>query len=294
MIFDKSDLSQFEYPIGICWVLTAACNLTCDFCYAPKVVDDAAEYQQLKILDRLAQNGISYLSFTGGEALLVKHLPNLIRTAKKLGIFTDLCTNGLLLSKSFMDSVDGYLDQISLPLDGPDNITNLKTRKIENYLNTFQNSVSIIEEAQCSLKINTLLCSYNLNRLSEIQKILDKIPTLNRWKLNRYYHVTSYDEKFLLDLESIKLAIIKQINSDRHYDICFKNHNDEYQSSFVSLSSNGELYLTHNHKRHILGSVLSEQTYCLLNSSKLFNKQGHFEKYRRYIKTKVAYNSLIV
>lgn len=82
--------------------LTYGCNNSCGHCYNPperramEPLDLRAWRRVLKILARV---GIPQVIFTGGEPTLVAHLPELVRSAARLGLVTGLNTNGRRLAE---------------------------------------------------------------------------------------------------------------------------------------------------------------------------------------------------
>jgi MoaA/NifB/PqqE/SkfB family radical SAM enzyme len=61
--------------------------------------------------------GCSIVSFTGGEPLLRKDLEKLLEFSnKKLGLFTGLVTNGILLDKN-VDALSKYVDSLAVSFD---------------------------------------------------------------------------------------------------------------------------------------------------------------------------------
>ncbi|MDQ7773783.1 MAG: radical SAM protein [Elusimicrobiales bacterium] len=85
--------------------LTYRCNLACRFCYAACGCrrDPSAEELSAADLVRLlriiaAEAQVPSVSFTGGEPCLRPELPELAAEAKKLGMWTNLITNGTLVT----------------------------------------------------------------------------------------------------------------------------------------------------------------------------------------------------
>lgn len=82
--------------------ITYKCNNDCPHCYneADRLTLEAMPVDDWKrIIDKLHQVGIPHLIFTGGEATLYRHLPELISYANQLGPICGLNTNGRRLSQ---------------------------------------------------------------------------------------------------------------------------------------------------------------------------------------------------
>lgn len=93
----KMTLLDFPGKVA-CTVFLAGCDYRCPFCHnselltadAPKVTDDAGLLAFLKTRQGLLDG----VAFTGGEPLLRRELPELLRRVRELGFAVKLDTNG--------------------------------------------------------------------------------------------------------------------------------------------------------------------------------------------------------
>lgn len=117
-----TSIRAFDFPTQANFEVTHKCNAKCSFCYivtnsiseTPPAYLEKAE----KVLQKLAENGVFRVTFFGGEPLLIKSLPYLIKLASMHGMLTTLVTNGLLIDDEFCEEVDGYLDMIAISIHG--------------------------------------------------------------------------------------------------------------------------------------------------------------------------------
>ena len=112
----------------IVWNVIGKCNQVCEFCYGPKDVKDFSTEEGFEMIDGFKKDGAEKIVFTGGEPLLREDLVELIKYAKRQGLFTILHTNGMLLTKKKFRLFGKYLNQINLPLDGYDEPTSALMR----------------------------------------------------------------------------------------------------------------------------------------------------------------------
>ncbi len=108
-----------SHPVLCNYYVTYRCNATCGFCDiwerpSPYVTLDNAR-QNLRDLKRL---GVRIVDFTGGEPLLHRQLPDLLREAKRLGLITTVTTNALLYPKQ-AEHLRGLVDMLHFSLDSP-------------------------------------------------------------------------------------------------------------------------------------------------------------------------------
>jgi MoaA/NifB/PqqE/SkfB family radical SAM enzyme len=77
--------------------------------------------------------GCSIVSFTGGEPLLRKDLGKLLEfSSRKVGLFTGLVTNGILLDKK-IDVLSKYVDSLAVSFDVNDKDTFNRTRGVDAF-----------------------------------------------------------------------------------------------------------------------------------------------------------------
>jgi radical SAM family uncharacterized protein len=94
------------------------CNLACGMCPFWRREDGAllSVADEVRLLDTLAESGVSFMGFEGGEPLLRKDLVPILRASHDR-FHTSLVTNGWLL-RSRLDEVRPYLEHVFVSLDG--------------------------------------------------------------------------------------------------------------------------------------------------------------------------------
>ncbi|WP_339700564.1 radical SAM protein [uncultured Roseivirga sp.] len=106
-----------KHPILCNYYVTYRCNATCSFC---DIWEKPSPYITLKDAERnfsdLKKLGVKVVDFTGGEPLLHRELPELLKLAKSFGLITTVTTNGLLYPKR-AESLKGLVDMLHFSLD---------------------------------------------------------------------------------------------------------------------------------------------------------------------------------
>lgn len=102
---------------------TRKCNLKCVHCYSSSAdidyEDELATDEAKAMIDSLARFGSPVILFSGGEPLMRKDLPELMRYAKDAGLRVVLSTNGTMLTDDFLATAkDIGLSYIGVSLDG--------------------------------------------------------------------------------------------------------------------------------------------------------------------------------
>ncbi|NLG73703.1 MAG: radical SAM protein [Chloroflexi bacterium] len=111
-------------PYRMDLALTYRCNNDCPHCYnaRPRSFPEMDTARWKRVIDRVWDQGIPHLVFTGGEPTLHSDLPELIAYAEGLGLITGLNTNGRRLSDpAFLDRlVQAGLDHVQITVESHD------------------------------------------------------------------------------------------------------------------------------------------------------------------------------
>ena len=104
--------------------VTRSCNLRCGYCYGSQgpVGRDGrslSDGEVVRAIRGFAILGINKIRFTGGEPLLRKGMPEIIKTVSCLPSISTvgLTTNGILLSKYLRPLIDAGLNRLNVSLD---------------------------------------------------------------------------------------------------------------------------------------------------------------------------------
>ena len=90
------------------FAITNICNARCAFCgfavdqFDPKLRHSVTLAEARDVIDICVKNDIGYLLFVGGEPLVHRDLPAMVRYAAQRGIRTIICTNGALWTDANM------------------------------------------------------------------------------------------------------------------------------------------------------------------------------------------------
>ncbi len=101
--------------------LTYACPLQCPYCANPleyeKYKNELSTEEWIRVLTEARQMGAVQLGFSGGEPLVRKDLPILVKEARKLGYYTNLITSGYNLTEEKIISLkEAGLDHIQVSI----------------------------------------------------------------------------------------------------------------------------------------------------------------------------------
>lgn len=158
----RSPFSRQRRPIFVSWALTNKCPHSCPYCHiSQKKNRELSTEESLLLLSQLKESGCKVISFTGGEPLLRPDLKDILARAKKLSIYTYLCSTGYPAPSDF--SFLDYVDCLNISIDGP-----LKVHDSIRVPGSFEAATGIIVKAlgkKIKVEIQAVLSERNLDSI---------------------------------------------------------------------------------------------------------------------------------
>ncbi|OPY29495.1 MAG: pyrroloquinoline quinone biosynthesis protein PqqE [Methanocella sp. PtaU1.Bin125] len=175
------DHRNLKAPLRVDLALTYRCNSNCCHCYAngPHQTKELSTEEWMQIIRKVRDFEVPNVVFTGGESLMRDDLETLILEAERLGIVTGLITNGRLLTKERVASLNkAGLDYTQITIESPD-------PKIHNFMcrtDSFDETVAGIKNTVKDIytTTNTTLTSYNKDTA------VDLVPFLHGLGIRRF------------------------------------------------------------------------------------------------------------
>jgi len=119
-------------PIVILYV-TAGCNLRCMTCsFRDPLPQELSLEEYRKLAATLRELGLRHAVFSGGEPLLRRDFPDVVRMFDDQGIRKTLLTNGLLLEKRIAE-IRGQFNEIIVSIDGSKASTHDTIRGVRSF-----------------------------------------------------------------------------------------------------------------------------------------------------------------
>jgi len=139
-------------PTFVGWNVLFNCNAVCSFCDThelhKQLKREMTTEEAMSIVKQLGEAGTWHLSLTGGETLLRKDLPEIIKEAKKYHMFVNVNTNGALLEKKAKRLVDSGLDSLIISLDSDEPEIHDTARKIPRLSESIFKGIEAVREAR--------------------------------------------------------------------------------------------------------------------------------------------------
>lgn len=168
-----------DSPFGLLAELTYRCPLACPYCSNPLNMagyqDELTTDEWRRVLAEASELGVLQCHLSGGEPLLRRDLGEIVAHAHDVGLYTNLITSALGLSRSKAEELRAAgLDhvQISIQADEPtvsDRIAGTPSfqRKIE--------AMGVVKELGWPLTMNVVLHRHNIDRVADVLALAEDV-----------------------------------------------------------------------------------------------------------------------
>jgi MoaA/NifB/PqqE/SkfB family radical SAM enzyme len=163
-IFDENPV----HPMFLHYECTFRCNMKCMFCniWRKNMYEKEATTQEIK--QRLYECwdlGCSISSFTGGEPLLRNDIGQLLEYSNKIGMFTGMVTNAILLDKR-LDEIAKYTDALAVSFDVNDKQTFNRTRGV-NAFDTVKKNIETARKAGVEMDLLSVITKETFEHIDD-------------------------------------------------------------------------------------------------------------------------------
>ena len=246
----------------MCWWITEKCNENCVYCFRSlSSINKFTFEEHLKILDKIISFGTDQITWSGGEALLVPHVTELIKYAKQKGIYNKITTNGKLLTPEKIKEVHPYVDLVALSIDSLQDGTNVALGRGIEHRKTVLERIQTLIRKGIKVDVNTVVMRQNIQDLEEMAEFFRENPISGKWKLMTFFPVR---EKALKNKEMLEISdelFLSEVHRiiEKYSDVKITYMmNDQIQQQYPGVRANGDLLVTRHSQDRILGNMLGE------------------------------------
>ena len=226
------------------WHLTDRCNYTCKFCFMTNLPSREAGISEGRdIITTLKQMGITKLNFVGGEPFLHPYLTDFVKIAKESGLTTSIVTNGSLLTRAKVYSLQPFVDWIGLSIDsGREDIEIELGRGHGSHVPHVIEMSGAIRQAGINLKVNTVVTK--LNYEEDMRPLIRKLRPL-RWKVFQMLVIQGQNDAYAtLGASKEEFELFKRTNSDITLELDQRpvfEFNEDMMNSYLMLGPDGSV-----------------------------------------------------
>lgn len=175
-----------DYPVLSEIAVTYRCNLSCEFCYVgDRKYDELNTADTKKILFKIYNEAqVPSVSFTGGEPLLRSDICALVEYASKIGLWTNLITNGTLLNEEIVNELGkAGLSSAQVSLEGPNADIHDKITGVKGSFDATVKGIKLLIDAEIPVHTNTTVSKANLTYLQDMLLFVKSLG-LTRFSMN--------------------------------------------------------------------------------------------------------------
>jgi MoaA/NifB/PqqE/SkfB family radical SAM enzyme len=166
-------------------IVTRRCNLACGYCNEFDKVSRPVEYETLiQRMDHLIDNlGVTIMDFLGGEPLLHPRIAELVAYAHEKGCWTNIITNGFLLSDTLVDKLNlAGLNSMAVSIDrihGTD-FTHKALNPLRKKLRRLR------DQARFNVEVNVVLCEETMDEFEDVVEAIKELGLPVRCGVRHY------------------------------------------------------------------------------------------------------------
>ncbi len=189
-ILEGQSIAQaYGIPLAVLLEMTHRCPLQCGYCSNPVEMERAGNElttdEWKKVLTELAEIGVLQVHFSGGEPSVRKDLVELVRHANDLGLYTNLITSAVLITKERLTEIaDAGLAHIQISFQANDPAL---ANRIGGFKNGHAKKLDVAQwsrELGLPLTVNAVMHRQNLHELRDmialaVQLDADRIEVAN-------------------------------------------------------------------------------------------------------------------
>lgn len=169
----KSQAETFGIPLAVLAELTHRCPLQCPYCSNPVELERSGSElttgEWKRVLSELAAIGVLQIHFSGGEPTARKDLVELVQHATDAGLYTNLITSAVLLTKDKLSALaDAGLCHVQISFQGSERDV---ADRVAGSKNAHAKKIEVagwVRELGLPLTVNAVMHRQNLFQLADI------------------------------------------------------------------------------------------------------------------------------
>jgi len=216
-------LNGRRYPIGAMFELTERCNFNCLHCYINQPANcritrnkELTTAQVKDILDRVAEAGLLFLTFSGGEPLLRSDFPEIYQHARQLGLIVNLFTNGSLINQSIVDLLLEWRPfSVEITLYGAIPETYQKMTGLPGSFARVRKGIELLLENNLPLRLKSVLITENIHEMEQMRSFVEALDLEFRYDYILWPRLDGNRDIFQYQIPTYELIKLDQSDAER-------------------------------------------------------------------------------
>ncbi|HLU60294.1 MAG TPA: pyrroloquinoline quinone biosynthesis protein PqqE [Pseudonocardia sp.] len=168
-----------DRPFGLLAELTYRCPLACAYCSNPlelaRYDDELPTADWQRVFTEAAEMGVLQCHLSGGEPLLRRDLVDLVRAAADLGMYTNLVTSAIGLSRPRAEALKAAgLDHVQISVQADEPATSDRIAGIPSFERKLK-AAAVVKDLGWPLTVNVVLHRQNIDRIAEIVDLVEEL-----------------------------------------------------------------------------------------------------------------------
>ncbi|MDD2482839.1 MAG: radical SAM protein [Candidatus Shapirobacteria bacterium] len=287
----KNKNNKLSPDLIIDFFITGRCDMKCPFCYGADNPIDNQNIKEInsqevflykpsietinitglnesrpeltfdqitKLLITFAELGLKKINIGGGEPLLRKDTPEIIKIANNLDISVYLSTNGTYLSTRYKEIKDN-IKVLGLPLDGSNKKMNNLMGRASYMIDNVKSILVYLdkEKPDHKIKIGTIVSKINIDDIENIGVLLYETPGISHpdiWRIYQFEKIERGEnnaKRYEIDDQKF-WSVINHLKKRFPQANIAPRANSDHNNAYFFVSPDGMLQLVDNKHRSIL------------------------------------------
>lgn len=159
--------------------LTYKCSEKCKHCY---VVDENKKElttkEVKKVLDQLKEEGVFFITFTGGDPFCRKDFIEILQYASSKEFVIDIFTNGQQIKhKDIIDMIPLNINCVHFSLYGAESLIHDEITRVSGSFDKTIESIKNLKKCGFQVNIKMVVMEDNYNQINKLKKLCQKLDT---------------------------------------------------------------------------------------------------------------------
>ncbi len=168
-----------DSPFGMLAELTYRCPLACAYCSNPLNMADYADELTTgdwrRVLTEAGELGVLQCHLSGGEPLLRRDLVQIVAAANDLGLYTNLITSAIGLSRLRAERLRAAgLDHVQISVQADEQTVSDRIAGIPSFRRKIE-AMGVVKELGWPLTVNVVLHRHNIGRVAEVLALAEEV-----------------------------------------------------------------------------------------------------------------------